>query len=44
MSFRIPLTPNEFDLTILEKLIQTKYPDVRLDSIALVDAALSYGR
>lgn len=41
MNFRIPLTPNEFDLTILEKLIQTKYPDVRLASIALVDAALS---
>lgn len=41
MSFRIPLTPNGFDLTILEKLIQTKHPDVRLDSVALVDAAIS---
>jgi Ecdysteroid kinase-like family len=41
MSFRIPLTPEEFDVTVLEKLIQTKYPDVRLDSIVLVDAALS---
>jgi hypothetical protein len=41
MGFRIPLTPEEFDVTILEKLIQTKYPDVQLNSIALVDAALS---
>jgi hypothetical protein len=41
MNFRIPLTPEEFDVTILEKLIQTKYPDVRIHSIALVDAALS---
>jgi len=41
MSFRIPLTPEEFDITILEKLIRTKYPNVRLDSIALVDAALT---
>lgn len=41
MSFRVPLTPEEFDVTILENLIRTKYPDVRLASIALVDAALS---
>jgi hypothetical protein len=41
MSLRIPLTPEEFDATILEKLIQTKYPDVRVDSITLVDAALT---
>jgi len=41
MSFRIPLTPEEFDATTLEKLIQTKCPDVRLDSIKLVDAALT---
>jgi hypothetical protein len=41
MSFRIPLTPEEFDVTTLEKLIQTKYPDIRLDSIRLVDAALT---
>jgi hypothetical protein len=41
MSFRIPLTPEEFDVTTLEKLIQTKFPNVRLDSITLVDAALS---
>ena len=41
MSFRIPLTPKEFDVTILEKLIQTKYPNVRLESLSLVDAALS---
>jgi hypothetical protein len=41
MNFRIPLTPEEFDVTTLEKLIQTKFPDVQLRSIALVDAALS---
>ncbi len=41
MTFRIPLTPEEFDGTTLEKLIQTKFPNVRLDSITLVDAALS---
>jgi len=41
MSFRIPLTPEDFDVTTLEKLIQTKYPNTRLDSISLVDAALT---
>jgi hypothetical protein len=41
MNFRIPLTPEEFDVTILEKLIQAKYPDIQLNSIVLVDAALS---
>lgn len=41
MSFRIPLTPEAFDVTVLEKLIQTKYPYVQVDSIEVVDAALS---
>lgn len=41
MSFSIPLTPEGFDAKTLERLIQTTYPDVRLESIALVDAALS---
>jgi hypothetical protein len=41
MTFRIPLTPEEFDVTTLEKLIQTKSPEVHLDSITFVDAALS---
>lgn len=41
MSFKVPLTPNEFNVEVMEKLIQTKFPDVHLDSISLVDAALS---
>jgi len=41
MKFRIPLTPDEFNMEVMEKLIQTKFPEVHLDSISLVDAALS---
>jgi hypothetical protein len=37
----IPLTPDEFNTSILEDLIRTAYPDVRLSSITVVDAALS---
>ena len=41
MTFRVPFTPEEFDLKILENLIRTADPDVSLESITLVDAALS---
>jgi len=41
MAFRVPLTPDEFDTSILEKLIRTARPDVRLASASVVDAALS---
>ena len=41
MTMRIPLGPDEFDITILENLIRTAYPNVRLASISVVDAALS---
>jgi hypothetical protein len=41
MAFSVPLTPDEFDLSILENLIRTVYPDVRLTSYSVVDAALS---
>jgi hypothetical protein len=37
----VPLTPDEFNLSILEKLIRTAYPDVCLASISVVDAVLS---
>lgn len=41
MTFAVPLTPDEFDLSILERLIGTAYPGVRLASMSVVDAALS---
>lgn len=41
MTMSVPLTPQEFDASILENLIRTVYPDVRLASIHVVDAALS---
>jgi hypothetical protein len=41
MALSVPLTPDEFDLSILENLIRTVYPDVRLASYSVVDAALS---
>lgn len=41
MNFRVPLTPDEFDVGVMEKLMQTKYPQVHLEAITLVDAALS---
>ncbi len=41
MTLRIPLTPDEFDSSILEKLIRTVYPDVCVKSISVVDSALS---
>jgi hypothetical protein len=41
MAFRVPLTPSEFDTTILEKLIRTAHPNVHLASASVVDAALS---
>lgn len=41
MTMSVPLTPDEFDLSTLQNLIRTVYPDVRLASIAVVDAALS---
>ena len=41
MALIVPLTPDAFDLSILEGLIRTAYPDVRLASMSVVDAALS---
>lgn len=41
MAFRVPLTPGEFDTSVLENLIRTAHPDVRLASASVVDAALS---
>ncbi|MEZ5571021.1 MAG: phosphotransferase [Halioglobus sp.] len=41
MAMSVPLTPDEFDTSILENLIGTVYPGVRLASISVVDAALS---
>jgi hypothetical protein len=37
----VPLTPDEFDTSILENLIRTVYPDVRLVFVSVIDAALS---
>jgi len=39
--FTIPTEPDGFDAVVVEALIATKHPDVRVGSIALVDAALS---
>lgn len=41
MTLRVPMTPDEFDTAILEELIRTAHPDVRLASASVVDAALS---
>lgn len=41
MALRVPLTPDEFDTSILETLIRTVHPNVRLASASVVDAALS---
>lgn len=40
MTFPVPLTPAEFDASIIEKLIATAYPRVRVESISLRDSAL----
>ncbi|MDA0250616.1 MAG: phosphotransferase [Actinomycetota bacterium] len=39
--FAIPTEPDGFDAAVVEALIATKHPDVRVGSTALVDAALS---
>lgn len=39
--FAIPTKPDGFDAAVIEALIATKHPDVRVGSVALVDAALS---
>lgn len=39
--FAIPTEPDGFDVAVVETLIATKYPEVRVASVALVDAALS---
>lgn len=39
--FTIPTEPDGFDAAVVEALIATKHPDVRVGSVALVDAALS---
>ena len=41
MAMSVPLTPAEFDISILENLIRTVYPDIRLASVSVVDAAMS---
>lgn len=41
MTFPVPLTPEDFDAAILEKLIATAYPKVRLESISVRDCALT---
>jgi hypothetical protein len=41
VAFRVPLNPDEFDTLLLEKLVRTAHPDVRLASASVVDAALS---
>jgi len=41
MAMSVPLTPEEFDASVLENLIRTVHPDVRIASIRMVDAALS---
>lgn len=37
----IPLTPEEFDAPLMQRLVRTKYPDVDVWGIRIVDAALS---
>jgi len=39
--FAIPTEPDGFDAAVVEALIATKHPDVRVGAVALVDAALS---
>ena len=39
--FAIPTEPDGFDVTVVEALIATKHPDVRVGAITLVDDALS---
>lgn len=41
MGLSVPMTPDEFDTSILEALVHTVHPDVRIASAVLVDAALS---
>lgn len=41
MTFPVPLTPEEFDEKIIERLIATAYPDVRVNNISVWDSALS---
>ncbi|MGJ6125049.1 phosphotransferase [Mycolicibacterium sp. Y3] len=37
----IPLDPDEFDPALMQRLINSKYPEVTVDTIRIVDAALS---
>jgi hypothetical protein len=37
----IPLTPEEFDESLVQRLVRTNYPDVTVEHIRIVDAALS---
>ncbi|MFF0496361.1 phosphotransferase [Nocardia aobensis] len=39
--FEIPLTPEQFDEGLVERLVRTKFPEVVIDRIQIVDAALS---
>ena len=41
MTLCVPMTPDEFDTSILESLIRTAHPDVRLESASVFDSALS---
>ena len=36
----IPTEPDQFDAAVVQALLATKYPDVRVDAVALVDAAM----
>lgn len=40
-TFEIPLTPEQFDEGLVERLVRTKFPEVIIDRIQIVDAALS---
>lgn len=41
MNNEIPLDPGEFDAALVQRLINSKYPDVAIENISIVDAALS---
>jgi hypothetical protein len=41
MAIRVPMNPDEFDASILENLIGTVHPGVRVASASVVDAAMS---
>jgi hypothetical protein len=41
MTFAVPSSDKEFTLALLERLIATVHPDVRLESITVVDSALT---